>query len=190
MNPPTAEQILAVHALMPTRYKLPLLVLDATGMRIGELEALTWGDVDEAHGRWRVSAGVSKSGTARWVQPPPELFEAVTRLVARDDRTPDRQVFMGFGGGRSRGRAPPPPSQHSRRMIFGIVVSACSTWAGCPGRGSGSWSATATSSPPRGRTRTSSRPWTSRLRLADHLIRPDSRRPRRRRASRTHIVLG
>ena len=28
-------------------YPLPLLVLDATGMRVGELEALTWGDVDE-----------------------------------------------------------------------------------------------------------------------------------------------
>jgi len=67
VNPPTAEHIVAVHALMPARYKLPLLVLDASGMRIGELEALTWGDVDEPHGRWRVSAGVSKSGTARWV---------------------------------------------------------------------------------------------------------------------------
>jgi integrase len=88
VNPPTAEHILAVHGLMPARYKLPLLVLDATGMRIGELEALTWGDVDEPHGRWRVSAGVSKSGTARWVQPPAELFEAVTRLVPRPPRLP------------------------------------------------------------------------------------------------------
>ena len=47
-------------------------------------------------------AGVSKSGTARWVQPPPELFEAVTRNVPRDDRVPDRHVFMGFGGARFR----------------------------------------------------------------------------------------
>jgi integrase len=97
VNPPTAEHVVAVHALMPARYRLPLLVLDATGMRLGELEALTWGDVDEPHGRWRVSAGVSKSGTARWVQPPAELFEAVTALVAREDRTPERRVFQGFG---------------------------------------------------------------------------------------------
>ena len=102
VNPPTAEHILAVHALMPARYKLPLLVFDETGMRIGELEALTWGDVDEPHGRWRVSAGVSKSGTARWVQPPAELFDAVARLVPRDDRTPERQVFMGFGADKFR----------------------------------------------------------------------------------------
>jgi hypothetical protein len=55
LNPPTAEHVLAVHRILPKRYRLPLLVLDATGMRIGELEALTWGDVDEPRGRWRVS---------------------------------------------------------------------------------------------------------------------------------------
>lgn len=102
VSPPTAEHVLAVHELLPARYKLPLLILDATGMRIGELEALTWGDVDEPQGRWRVSASVSKSGTARWVTPPPELFEAVTRLVAREDRTPERPVFQGFGADRFR----------------------------------------------------------------------------------------
>ena len=45
--PPTAEHVLAVHDVMPPRYRLPLLVLDATGMRLGELEGLRWGDVDE-----------------------------------------------------------------------------------------------------------------------------------------------
>lgn len=39
---------------------------------------------------------------ARWVPVPPELFEAVTGLVAREDRTPDRRVFQGFGGDRFR----------------------------------------------------------------------------------------
>jgi integrase len=37
-----------------------------TGMRVGELERLAWGDVDEARGRWRVWAGSSKTGRARW----------------------------------------------------------------------------------------------------------------------------
>jgi integrase len=81
---------------------LPLLVLDATGMRLGELEALTWGDVDEPRGRWRVSQVVSKTNRARWVQVPPVLFEAATALVPRDDRTPDRRIFQGFGGDRFR----------------------------------------------------------------------------------------
>jgi integrase len=64
--PPSAEHVLAVHEVLPARYRLPLLVLDATGMRLGELEGLTWGDVDEPRGRWRVSAAVSKTKTGRW----------------------------------------------------------------------------------------------------------------------------
>jgi integrase len=70
-------------------------------MRLGELEGLTWGDVDERRSRWRVSQAVSKTGRAHWV-PAPVLFAAVTALVARDDRTPDRKVFQGFGGDRFR----------------------------------------------------------------------------------------
>jgi integrase/recombinase XerC len=100
--PPTAEHVLAVHGLLPTRYRLPLLVLDATGMRLGELQGLRWGDVDEQRGRWRVSAAMSKTSTARWVNVPPAVFDAVMALVARDDRVPDRPVFQGFGGDRFR----------------------------------------------------------------------------------------
>jgi len=92
----------AVVRLLPKQYRLPALVLDATGMRIGELEALAWGDVDEPRRRWRVSGAVSKTGRARWVPMPVELFEPVTRLVAREDRVPKRAVFQGFGGDRFR----------------------------------------------------------------------------------------
>lgn len=100
--PPTAAHVLAVHALLPSRYRLPLLVLDATGMRLGELEQLTWGDVDEPRQRWRVSRAVSKTGRARWVAVPPVVFETVCGLVPRDDRVPDRRTFQGFGGDRFR----------------------------------------------------------------------------------------
>jgi len=100
--PPPAEHVLAVHSLLPSRYRLPLLVLDATGMRLGELERLAWGDVDEPRGRWRVSQAVSKTGRGRWVQVASAIFEAVLELVARDDRTPERRVFQGFGGDRFR----------------------------------------------------------------------------------------
>lgn len=100
--PPTAEQVFAVHGVLPSRYRLPLLVLDATGMRLGELERLTWGDVDEPHQRWRVSAAVSKTGRARWVPVPPAVFAAVLELCPRDDRAAERPVFQGFGGDRFR----------------------------------------------------------------------------------------
>ena len=102
LQPPTAENVLAVHRVLPARYRLPLLVLDATGMRVGELEQLTWGDVDEPRSRWRVSAAVAKTGRARWVPVPPVLFDAVTALVAREDRTPERRVFQGVTADRLR----------------------------------------------------------------------------------------
>jgi integrase len=71
-------------------------------MRVGELEQLAWGDLDEPRGRWRVAAGVSKTGRARWVQVPDVLFDAVTALVPREDRVPERRVFQGFGADRYR----------------------------------------------------------------------------------------
>lgn len=100
--PPTAEHVFAVHGVLPERYRLPLVVLDATGMRLGELEGLSWGDVDEPRWRWRVSQAVSKTSRARWVQVPPVVFEAVLALCPREDRVPQRRVFQGFGGDRFR----------------------------------------------------------------------------------------
>jgi integrase len=91
VEPPTAEHVEAVIRLLPRRYRLPLLVLDATGMRIGELETLLWGDIDEPRSRWRIAT--SKTGRPRWVAPPPLLLDAVLALCPRDDRHSDRRVF-------------------------------------------------------------------------------------------------
>jgi integrase len=93
IQPPAAEHVEAVYRLLTSAYRLPLLVLDATGMRVGELEQLTWGDVDEQRGRWRVSRAVAKTGLGRWVNVAPVLFDAVLELCPRDDRHPDRSVF-------------------------------------------------------------------------------------------------
>jgi integrase len=100
VQPPTAEHVAAVVRLLPARYRLPVLVLDATGMRVGELEALTWGDIDEPRGRWRIAT--SKTGRPRWVAPPTFLLEQVRALCARDDRHADRRVFEGVTGDRMR----------------------------------------------------------------------------------------
>jgi integrase len=102
VDPPTAEHVAAVVRLLPARYRLPVLVLDATGMRVGELEALTWGDMDEPRGRWRIAT--SKTGRPRWVAPSPELYAWVQALCPRDDRIPERRVFDGVTGDRLRTR--------------------------------------------------------------------------------------
>jgi hypothetical protein len=36
-NEPTAKHVLAVHGILPRGLRLPLLTLDATGVRVGEL---------------------------------------------------------------------------------------------------------------------------------------------------------
>lgn len=100
VQPPTADHVEAVIRLLPSRYRLATVVLDASGMRIGELEALTWGDMDEPRSRWRIAT--SKTGRPRWVTPPPLLLERVLELCARDDRHPDRRVFEQVTGDRLR----------------------------------------------------------------------------------------
>jgi integrase len=102
IQPPTSEQVGAVYLLLAPAYRLPLLTLDATGMRVGELEQLTWGDVDEHQGRWRVSRTVAKTGYGRWVNVPPSIFAAVLALCPRDDRHPDRRVFQNVTADRLR----------------------------------------------------------------------------------------
>jgi len=100
VQPPTAEHVAAVVRLLASRYRLPVLVLDGTGMRVGELESLTWGDVDEPRGRWRIAT--SKTGRPRWVTPPSFLYGRVLELVPRDDRHADRKVFEQVTGDRLR----------------------------------------------------------------------------------------
>jgi integrase len=102
LAPPTAGHVEAVHRLLAPAYKLPLLVLDASGMRVGELEALTWADVDEPRSRFRVSRAVAKTRYGRFVPVPPVLFEAVLELCPRDDRVPERRVFQGVTADRLR----------------------------------------------------------------------------------------
>jgi len=77
-------------------------VLDATGMRVGELEQVTWGDVDELAVRWRVTAASSKTRRARWVPVHATVFDAVRDLVPREDRNLDAQVFESFGADKFR----------------------------------------------------------------------------------------
>ena len=97
-TPPTADQIEAALSLMPLVYALAVLVLDATSMRIGELEekGVLCGDLDEPDTRWRVRRAVEKGRRGRWVSLPPNLFAAViATLPPREDRISDSPVFPG-----------------------------------------------------------------------------------------------
>ena len=97
--------------LLPPRYRLPLLVLDATGMRLGELEALTWGDVDEPR-RAGASRGRLEDETGAMGTVPPELFEAVVRRSCRAttaSRSGASSRASAATGSAPRSLAPAPP---------------------------------------------------------------------------------
>jgi integrase len=95
VDPPTASEVDTIIATVPARYRLPLRVLEQTGMRIGELHALEWQDVDEQGWRFRIRNGKTASAR-RWVQLPEWLMLTIAETVPREDRTPERRVFPGF----------------------------------------------------------------------------------------------
>jgi len=83
----------AVLGACAPRYRLPLLLLDATGVRVSEVKNLRWADVDEASGRFRISKATIKTGRSLWVDVPPVLFAAVMDLTPREDRDLAERVF-------------------------------------------------------------------------------------------------
>jgi integrase len=103
MEPPSADHVEAVGWLLVPDYLLGLLVLDATGVRVGELEAATQGDLDENRKAWLVRAAVAKTRRSRWVELPDDLYEAlVERLPTREDRHAEAPLFRGVTADRLR----------------------------------------------------------------------------------------
>lgn len=103
MEPPTAEHVEAVAWRLTVDYMLAALILDATGVRVGELEAARVGDLDEERRAWLIRASVSKTRRARWVELPPDLFDVVLeRLPAREDRDPGAALLANVSADRLR----------------------------------------------------------------------------------------
>ena len=96
VDPPTAAEVATIIATVPTHWRLPLRVLEATGLRVGELAALSWGEVDESGSRFRVKSGKT-AAARRWVAVPEGVMAEVAATVPREDRTPERLVFPGAG---------------------------------------------------------------------------------------------
>jgi integrase len=93
---PSRDEVAVIVAAVPAKYRLPIRLLEATAMRVGELTSLTWGDVDARNSRLRVSRMRAKTGRARFALVPLPLMRQLDNLVPREDRTPGRQVFPGM----------------------------------------------------------------------------------------------
>jgi integrase len=95
VEPPSAQDVDMIIATVGKRWRLPLRTLEQTGMRVGELQALEWGDVDEQGSRFRIKNGKT-AAARRWVAVPDWLMAEIADTCPREDRTPERPVFMGF----------------------------------------------------------------------------------------------
>ena len=162
INPPTAEHVEAVYRLLPSKHRLPLLWLDWSGARVSSVDLTLVGDYDEPRRRVRLRAATTKTRRALWVELHPALAEALeaTLGAARGPRPGGAAVRR-----LRRRRAPhvdregvqgAPASRCSRRTTCATGGSRCCTCGACPGRGSASSSASATSRSPPTRTPTCS----------------------------------
>lgn len=95
VEPPSAEQVETIIATVPSRWRLPLRVLEQTGMRVGELHGLEWRDVDVAASRFRIRQGKT-AAARRWISVPAWLMVEIQDTCPPDDRTAARRVFPGF----------------------------------------------------------------------------------------------
>lgn len=94
VEPPSDAQVEAIIRHSPAKWRLTLRTLAGTGMRVGELHALEWRDVDEAGSRFRVRGGKTRAAR-RWVAAPPELMAEIAAATPPDDRTAERRVIPG-----------------------------------------------------------------------------------------------
>ena len=139
IEPPIADHVEAAAWMLTPSYVLGVLVLDATGARIGELEAAKVGDLDETTKRWLVRAKIAKTRKARWVQLPDDLFDAVVeRLPAREDRDLESPLFpirsadrlrMAIGRACRDAGAPSWSPHHLRHRRISLLHHEGETWA-------------------------------------------------------------
>jgi integrase len=127
VEPPSGDDVDTIIATVPSRWRLPLRVLEQTGMRVGELQALAWSDVDEQGCRFRVKQGKT-AAARRWVAVPEWLMIEVAETCPREDRTAERSVFRASRPmsrrTRWRAHARPPGSRTTTSTTFATATRA------------------------------------------------------------------
>lgn len=94
------EQLMALLAAAPERHRAVLATLAGAGLRVGELCALDWRDLDLATGTLTVRDSKTPTGR-REVDLPSGLVTELWNLAATGERTgPDDPVFIGRRGNR------------------------------------------------------------------------------------------
>ena len=92
---PNGKEWQAIKRHASHRILIALRLIEADGLRVSEAANLSYGDVDFADGRIRVSRAKTKRRTAgqRWLPVPVELLDEMAALCPLEDRTSERRVF-------------------------------------------------------------------------------------------------
>ena len=124
-NPPTAAEVTMMIENAPRRWRLAIRALEQIGLRVGELAALEWGDVDRANLRLRVRNGKT-SAARRWVSIP-EWLRRSRRPVLRTTSPRPGESFPApvrtWLATRCGTPAKSTASPTTRRTIFAIATS-------------------------------------------------------------------
>jgi integrase len=144
--PPSGAEWTLIKAQLSRKGSLPIRLKECLALRTKEIRSLTYGDVDFAGERIRVSRARTKRRTAgqRWLPTPPEFLDEIAELCPLEDRR-DRRVFPEIGAQtlwtelaracRDAGVAHYPPHQlrHRRCSLWianGIDEVTAAMWAG------------------------------------------------------------
>jgi hypothetical protein len=148
LTPPSAEHIEAVVRLLPTRYRLPARMLDATGCgsassrRSPGATSTSRDSAGASRAPWRRQDG---RGGSRFrpcsSRPSPGSWRGKTAFPSVSS---SRGSAASASERQSPAPAPRPACRTSRRMTSAIAASRCFTSAGCRGPGSANSSATMT----------------------------------------------
>ena len=96
---PLALHVEAVAAALESKYLLPYLVIDWTGLRLSALEHAQVRDLDEHRRAVLARRSIAKNKKPVWVELHEVLFEAtVAALPPREDRDPDAPLYSNFKG--------------------------------------------------------------------------------------------
>ena len=93
IKPPTAREFLAILHNTPPPLRLPLVVLEQTGIRVGELTSLTWDNIDTTNQRIKITSRNAKTRRARWVNVPEWLLHAIRATRPPENHLDGRRVF-------------------------------------------------------------------------------------------------
>jgi integrase len=92
-EPPDAPHVQAMVRQLTGRWLLAFVTAEQTGMRVGEIASVCWGDVDVVGARFRIRARNAKSRRAKWVPVPGWLMDEIAVTCVPEDRLSDLSVF-------------------------------------------------------------------------------------------------